>query len=188
MAEARDDEFSRYAKEARPALRRAAYLLSSDWHEAEDLVQRALIAIHRRWDSIERRDQMAGYARAVMLRLLISDRRAHRWTREVLHDLPPEPDPGPDPYAYVLDRLVLMNALAALGPRQREAVVLRYWEDRSVEETACVMGSEGSTVRSQTVRALAALRAALEAEISGDNRPNREGKAEDAPNATAPGP
>ncbi|GIH67816.1 SigE family RNA polymerase sigma factor [Sphaerimonospora thailandensis] len=178
MAEARDDEFSRYVKEARPALRRAAFLLSSDWHEAEDLVQRTLMAIHRHWDNLERRDKITGYARAVMIRLISSDRRTHRWSREVLHERPPEPEPSPDPYARVVDRLLLMNALAALGPRQRTAVVLRYWEDRSVEETAGVMGSEGSTVRSQTVRALAALRSALA----------DDGNAKDAPGQAMPGP
>ncbi|MFC0865981.1 SigE family RNA polymerase sigma factor [Sphaerimonospora cavernae] len=161
MAEAREDEFSRYVREVRPALRRAAFRLSDDWHEAEDLVQRTLIAIHRHWDTLERRDRIAGYARTILVRLISSDRRSHRWSREVLHERPPEPGPSPDPYARVVDRMLLMNALAALGPRQRAAVVLRYLEDRSVEETAGAMGSEGSTVRSQTVRALAALRSAL---------------------------
>ncbi|WP_433496305.1 SigE family RNA polymerase sigma factor [Sphaerimonospora sp. CA-214678] len=161
MAEAREDEFSRYAREARPALRRAAFRLSADWHEAEDIVQRTLIAIHRHWDMLERRDRIAGYARTIMIRLIRSDRRAHRWSREILHERLPEPEPAPDPYAPVIDRLLLMNALATLGSRQRAAVVLRFWADRSVAETASAMGSEGSTVRSQTARALAVLRSAL---------------------------
>ena len=73
-----------------------------------------------------------------------------------------------------------MDALSVLGPRQRATVVLRYWEDRSVEETAQVMGSESSTVRSQTVRALKALRSALRAED--------DGNAEDAPDEQMSGP
>ncbi|MFD8564733.1 SigE family RNA polymerase sigma factor [Streptosporangium canum] len=167
MAVAREDEFSRYVKEARPALRRTAFLLSSDWYEADDLVQRTLIALHRRWDSLERRDRIAGYARTVMIRMIISDRRSRRWSREALPGVLPEPAAAPDPYALLGDRLVLMRALAVLGPRQRAAVVLRYWEDRSVEETARVMGSVGSTVRSQTVRALDILRSVLQAEAYG---------------------
>lgn len=178
MAEARDDEFSRFVKQARPALRRVAFQLSADWHEAEDLVQRTLIAIHRHWDTLERRDKIGAYARTIMVRLLSSDRRAHRWSREVLHARPPEPEPLADPYARVVDRMLLMKALAALGPRQRAAVVLRYWEDRSVEETAGAMGSVGSTVRSQTVRALATLRSALTA----------DGNSKDAPVSSAPRP
>ncbi|WP_433241379.1 SigE family RNA polymerase sigma factor [Streptosporangium sp. CA-135522] len=176
MAEAREDEFSRYVKEARPALRRTAFLLSSDWYEADDLVQRTLIAIHGRWDSLEHRDKIAGYARTIMIRLIISDRRSHRWSREVLHELPPEPDPTPDPYTLLGDRLLLMRALSNLAPRQRAVVVLRYWEDCSVEETARAMDSMCSTVRSQTVRALATLRSTLQAEAKGNS--------EDAPGVT----
>ncbi|MDP9870309.1 MULTISPECIES: SigE family RNA polymerase sigma factor [Streptosporangium] len=179
MAEARDDEFSRYVKEARPALRRMAFLLSADWYEADDLVQRTLIALHLRWDTLKDRDKLAGYARVIMTRLIISDRRSYRWSHEILHDLPPEPDSTPDPYAFLGDRLLLMRALADLAPRQRATVVMRYWEDRSVEETARAMGSRCSTVRSQTVRALATLRLALQA--------GADGNPEDAPGARAPG-
>ncbi|MFD0475874.1 sigma-70 family RNA polymerase sigma factor [Nonomuraea thailandensis] len=60
-------------------------------------------------------------------------------------------------------RMVLRDALARLGPRQRATIFLRFWEDRSVEETAQVLGNESSTVRSQTVRALNTLRDALDA-------------------------
>ncbi|MEO3867441.1 SigE family RNA polymerase sigma factor [Nonomuraea sp. B12E4] len=162
MATTLDEEFTRYVKTTRPTLRRMAFRLSSDWYEADDLVQRTLIAIYRRWELLHSHDKMARYTYAIMTRLLISDRRAHRWSREVLYDLPPEPPPLPDPYRPLDDRLRLLDALAGLAPRQRTAVVLRYWEDRSVEETARVMGSSCSTVRSQTVRALAALRSALE--------------------------
>jgi RNA polymerase sigma-70 factor (sigma-E family) len=202
MAEAREDEFSRYVREARPALRRTAFLLTSDWYEADDLVQRTLITLHRKWESLEQRDHIGGYARTVMLRLLLADRRTHRWSREVLYDLPPEPDPTPDPYTLLADRMMLVDALAGLGPRQRAAVVLRYWEDRSVEETASAMGSVTSTVRSQTVRALATLRTALRTEPKNGaiakNDPAIEGvaikgraingKAEDAADPAVPGP
>ncbi|ACZ89694.1 RNA polymerase sigma-E factor [Streptosporangium roseum] len=164
MAGAREEEFSRYVKEARPGLRRTAFLLSSDWFEADDLVQRALIAIHGRWESLEHRDRITGYARTIIIRMIISDRRSHRWSREALAEALPEPEPAGDPYALLGDRLVLMRALAALGPRQRAVVVLRYWEDRSVEETALAMGSGGSTVRSQTARALSTLRSVLRGE------------------------
>ena len=186
MAEARDGGFSRYARQARPALRRTAFLLTGDWHEAEDLVQRTLIALHRHWDRLERHDRISGYVRAIMIRLVYSDRRSQRWSREVPHELPPEPEPLADPYTLVVDRILLMNALAGLGPRQRAAVVLRYWEDRSVEETASAMGSEGSTVRSQTVRALATLRTALTAASDGTAGEARR-NAEDAARAAVTG-
>ena len=59
------------------------------------------------------------------------------------------------------DRLVVLRALAKVPPRQRTALVLRYWEDLSVEETAQVMRCAAGTVKSQTVRGLTALRELL---------------------------
>ncbi|MFB9204720.1 sigma-70 family RNA polymerase sigma factor [Nonomuraea spiralis] len=161
MADARGQEFANFAKEARPMLRRVAYRLSDDWHEADDLVQRTLLALHRRWDDLDRRDRAEAYARQIMRRLLISDRRSMRWSREVLSGAPPDAVSALDPYDLVGERIVLMDALARLGPRQRATIFFRFWEGRSAEDTARVMGNESSTVRSQTVRALTTLRAAL---------------------------
>ncbi|MBG0829067.1 SigE family RNA polymerase sigma factor [Planomonospora sp. ID67723] len=172
MGEMRDEDFAHFVRNTRPALRRAAFHLSEDWYEADDLVQRTLMALHRHWDRLERHDKIEAYARTVMKRLIISDRRSLRRSREVLIELLPEPAPAADPYAMVGERMVLMEALAGLGPRQRATVVLRYWEDRSIEETAQAMGSGSSTVRSQAVRALNALRGVL--------RTGSDGNAEDA--------
>jgi RNA polymerase sigma-70 factor (sigma-E family) len=171
MAELYEDEFARYAEQARPGLRRTAFRLTADWHEADDLAQRTLIALHARWPSLRDHDRLAGYAHTIMVRLLISDRRAHRWSSEILAERLPEPAPEPDHSADLGDRILLLRALAELSPRQREAIILRYWEDRSVAETAAELGCMQSTVRSQTARALATLRSALEAAdkgISGD--------------------
>ncbi|GIH94909.1 SigE family RNA polymerase sigma factor [Planobispora siamensis] len=199
MEEMRDEEFAYFVRTIRPTLRRAAFQLSEDWYEADDLVQRTLMAIHRRWDALDRHDGMGAYAHRVMRRLLISDRRSLRWSREVLTEPLPDSVPAWDPYVQVGERLVLMEALAGLGPRQRAAVVLRYWEDRSVEETARAMGSGSSTVRSQTVRALNALRSALGgggggggADSGGGGGGGRNGRngrnAEDAPDGPLSGP
>ncbi|GII02151.1 SigE family RNA polymerase sigma factor [Planobispora takensis] len=189
MEEMRDEEFAYFVRTIRPTLRRAAFQLSEDWYEADDLVQRTLMAIHRRWDVLDRHDGMGAYAHRVMRRLLISDRRSLRWSREVLTEPLPDSVPGWDPYVQVGERMVLMEALADLGPRQRAAVVLRYWEDRSVEETARAMGSGSSTVRSQTVRALNALRSALGDGSEADGgQDGGDGNAEDAPDGPLSGP
>ncbi|MFD0475875.1 RNA polymerase sigma factor [Nonomuraea thailandensis] len=83
MAEGRGEhEFTCFVQRTRPALRRIAFALSDDWHEADDLVQRTLMTIFLRWPELDRRDTMAPYARRVMTRLLISDRRSSRWTRK----------------------------------------------------------------------------------------------------------
>ena len=79
MAEVYADDFTRYAARARPALHRTAFGFTADWHEAEDLVQRTLIALYTRWDKLEHRDKIAAYAYTVMVRLFI--REPERWTR-----------------------------------------------------------------------------------------------------------
>ncbi|SDQ30270.1 sigma-70 family RNA polymerase sigma factor [Thermostaphylospora chromogena] len=162
MTDTCEQEFAHFVRQARPMLRRIAFRLSQDWYEADDLVQRTLMTLHRRWAVLDRRDRIEPYARQIMRRLVISDRRAMRWSREVLTGLPPDSASASDPYTLVGERLALMDALARLGPRQRATLFLRFWEDRSVEDTARVMGNESSTVRSQTVRALNALRSALD--------------------------
>ena len=63
----------------------------------------------------------------------------------------------------LLDRDELLRATAQLPPGQRAVLVLRYFDDLSVEETARTLGVSTGTVKSQTSRALAALRTALEA-------------------------
>ena len=161
MAEVHGDEFTRYATRARPVLHRTALGFTADWHEAEDLVQRTLMALYMRWDGLERRDKIASYAYTVMVRLFISDRRSPRWSNEILSDRPPDAEPAPDVFARLGDRLLLADALDGLPPKQRAAMMLRYWKDYSVEETAEVLDCGSSTVRSQTARALATLRSLL---------------------------
>jgi RNA polymerase sigma-70 factor (sigma-E family) len=168
------EEFTRFVVGARPALRRTAFRITTDWYEADDLVQRTLLALYRRWDTLERRDRLAAYAHTTMVRIAIGDRRTRRWSSEVLQSRLPEPDPMPDACAIIGDRLLLLDMLAGLGPRQRAAVVLRYWEDRQVEEIANLLGCLASTVRSQIARALATLRTALEPEGTSEDARSRE--------------
>jgi RNA polymerase sigma-70 factor (sigma-E family) len=168
MSRKREDEFSRYVRARRPSLRRTAFLLVNDWHEADDLVQKTLVAVYRRWDALDRREALAAYTRRAMLRQFISERRSKRWSREFCSADPPEPPPAADETAGLPDRLVLLNALAELAPRQRAAVVLRYWEDLSVDETAHLLKCSPATIRSQTTRALATLRAALGSNFAAD--------------------
>lgn len=139
-------------------LRRNAFVLVGDWFAADDLVQQTLITVYRRWEHLERHEELSAYTRTVMVRTFISDRRKHRWTRELLRDSLPEPDPMPEEVNRVGDRIVLLAALAKLSSRQRCLVYLRYWEDLSIEESAQIMNCSSSTVRSSTSRALRTLR------------------------------
>lgn len=153
--ERRDREFTAYVAERSVDLKRTAYLLCADPHRAEDLVQTTLTKLYVAWDRIERRGAVDAYARQILVRAAIDESR-RPWRREVVTDRPPEhslPSPEYD------DGLTAQ--LAALPPRQRTAVVLRYWNDLSVEETARLMGCTPSTVKTQSARGLDRLRSLL---------------------------
>ncbi|MFE4971071.1 SigE family RNA polymerase sigma factor [Kitasatospora sp. NPDC056651] len=152
----RDEEFRAFAGSAWSRLLRTAYLLAGDRHGAEDLVQQALERAYVHWNKVRAADDPNAYVR----RILINEharRFRRRLTEHPVEAFPDRPAPGgsdPD------DRAVLLAALAALPPRQREAVVLRYWEDLSESQTAAAMGCSVGTVKSQAAKGLAKLRAA----------------------------
>ncbi|ROP31299.1 SigE family RNA polymerase sigma factor [Couchioplanes caeruleus] len=151
-------EFEVFARVIRRWLRRQAYDICGDWHEADDLVQVALLKIHQRWDRLHRRAELGAYAHRVVLRSFLTERRRAYWSREVA--LPGMTDvmPAPDRNTAVEDRARLLPALRRLGARQRAVVTLRFLGDLSVEQTAQVLGCTPGTVTSQTVRAIEALR------------------------------
>jgi RNA polymerase sigma-70 factor (sigma-E family) len=154
------DEFTAFVAASRPSLRRTASFLTGDQHSAEDLVQDTLIAVCRRWDQLRAPAAACGYARHAMVRIYISDHRHARWRRETLcapSDLPDPPaEDAPRDPEQSLDLV-----LATLPPRQRAVLVLRYYQDRSVADTAETLGCTSATVRSQTTRALRTARKVL---------------------------
>lgn len=141
-----------------PALRQAAYLLCGDWHEAEDLTQTALTKVYLAWRRV-RVETAEAYARAVLFRVFLDGRRLVRHQREHLTAEPPERPAGE---AGSEDRIVLQEALAQIPPRQRAVLVLRFWHDLSLEETATLLACSVGTVKSQSSRGLDALRVALQ--------------------------
>jgi RNA polymerase sigma-70 factor (sigma-E family) len=152
-------EFEEFAQNRGGALFRTALLLCGDWHLAEDLTQTALARIHASWGRVRRADSPEAYARSVLMRCFLSHRRLRRsGERPSLGELP-EPPAAPDGDPAL--RVTLLAALAQLPPRDRAVLVLRYWEDRSVEETAAELQLRPGAVRSQCLRALGRLRTAL---------------------------
>jgi RNA polymerase sigma-70 factor (sigma-E family) len=156
MDPAVEREFTEFVVNRSQALLRAAFALTGDRHAAEDLVQQALAKAFLRWRRIE--GEIEPYVR----RILYHD-SATRWRRRSIRPETTMPDP-PD-LALVDDgsdethlRLLIRRALLELPPRQRAVLVLRYLEDRSVEETAEILGCRPGTVASQASRALAKLR------------------------------
>lgn len=153
-------DFAAFVAARRPHLRRVAYALCGDWHQAEDLVQIALAKLYVAWPRIHTSGAEEAYARQVIVRAGIDESR-RPWRRErsglgrVEHDRPAPASGSPE------DRDELVDALQGLPPMQRRAVVLRHWLDLSVEETARELGVSPGTVKSHTSRGLAALHAAL---------------------------
>jgi RNA polymerase sigma-70 factor (sigma-E family) len=164
-----DSEFAAYYAARAESLRSAAFLMCGDWHLAEDLTQTTFTKLYRVWRRIERHDAMDQYSRRVLLRAFLDERR-RPWRREFATT--PESDTFDtatyDPVAD--DGPALRAALAQLPDRQRAVLVLRYWLDLSVEQTAQAMGSPTGTVKSQSARGLAALRHLLETTDGGTGR------------------
>jgi RNA polymerase sigma-70 factor (sigma-E family) len=144
--------FEAFVAARRPALLRTAYLLTGSHADAEDLVQAALVKAVPHWRRIA--DRPEPYLRQVLARESVSRWRRRRWRETARATLPERAADGPD----LAQRETLRRALAALAPRQRAVVVLRYYEDLTERETAAVLGIAVGTVKSQAREALARLR------------------------------
>ncbi|GAB3126334.1 SigE family RNA polymerase sigma factor [Streptomyces calidiresistens] len=165
MRHAEEARFRRFAVEQARPLRRTAYLLCGDWHLAEDLAQTALVKMYRTWHRLERTGELGPYVRRVLLRTWLDERRKP-WRRaeSSCERLPETADPatGPDDVIHRMDVADLVRrALLALPPGQRAVIVLRYFEDLSVADTAAALRRSEGNVKSQTSRGLARLRRAL---------------------------
>jgi RNA polymerase sigma-70 factor (sigma-E family) len=156
MVDAGEEGFRQWVALRRAPLRRSAYLMCGDWHLADDLVQEAMWRLFAVWDRVVRRGDPEAYARRILVRLVI-DHRRHRSRREVPVAVVPD-----EPAEVNLPDLPdIGEVLAGLPPRQRATLVLRFWEDFSVNETAAIMGCSAGTVKSTTSKALTHLRTTL---------------------------
>ena len=150
-------EFDEFVRDSSPRLLRMAYLLIGDRGHAEDVVQTALLQVALKWRRI--RGEPAPYAHRAVVNLAKNHwrdrvRRPHEITAAI------EPCYAP-PEADVLLQQVLLPAVMDLPVRQRAVLVLRYFQDLSVEQTADALGCSIGTVKSQTHHALNKLREAL---------------------------
>jgi RNA polymerase sigma-70 factor (sigma-E family) len=154
-------DFLEFANASSGRLFRTAWLLCGDWHLAEDLVQTTLGKLYRAWKRVSRADSPEAYARTVLTRTYLSHRRRLSNTEQPYAALPEDSGPEVDQAL----RVTLLRSLAELPPKDRAVLVLRYWEDLSVEETARQMGVSEGAVRSRSMRALGKLRHVLGSEI-----------------------
>ncbi len=159
LSEGRDAEFTEYVSARLTALRRVAYLLCQDWHRADDLVQTAITRLYVHWGRARAVDHTDAYARAILVREFLSERRSP-WARRVtLSDQLPEVAAAAADQAAALD---VRTALAELPRRQRATLVLRFYCDLNVDQTARILRCSPGTVKSQTAKGLDSLRRALE--------------------------
>ncbi|MDW4907109.1 SigE family RNA polymerase sigma factor [Streptomyces sp. ADMS] len=164
MRKVRADEYAEFAAARAGHLYRSACLLTAgDTYLAEDLVQETLGRLYVNWGRVSRASNPAGYAQTVLTRTFLTHQRRRSSTERATDVLPDRPVPSAG--ADVTMRLTLVEALAQLPPKDRAVVVLRYWEDRSIEETAGAMNVTSAAVRSRCVRALARLRTLLGEEL-----------------------
>ncbi len=151
MAAGRED-FEAFVAGRYDALLRTAYLLTGDHHDAEDLLQQALVKAVGAWGRIT--GDPEPYVRTILVRQNVSRWRGRRWREVHTADLPEVgvSDGGAD------DRIALHRALGLLAPRQRAVIVLRYYEDLTEAQTAEALGIAVGTVKSQTRDAIQRLR------------------------------
>ncbi|WP_245594526.1 SigE family RNA polymerase sigma factor [Actinospica robiniae] len=157
-----DWDFAEHMATRTPWLRRVAYLLCQDWDQADDLAQISMTRLYAHWPRDRTFQNLDGHLRAILVDTFISETRRPWWKRivspgHVAEDLAVE---TPD-----LDvSLSLRDAFATLPPRQRAALVLRYYCDLTVKQTAAELNCSQSRVKSHTSRAIASLCALLEIE------------------------
>jgi RNA polymerase sigma-70 factor (sigma-E family) len=151
-----DELYVRHA----PAAGRLAYLLTGSNTEAEDLVQEAFVRVVGRFAHLRVPDAFEAYLRRTIVNLHTSRLRRARVERAYLERegrRPPEADRIPDVGA----REGLWRRLLELPPRQRAAVVLRYYEDLSEAETAQILRCSVAAVKSLVARAMETLRSTV---------------------------
>jgi RNA polymerase sigma-70 factor (sigma-E family) len=156
----RDAQFHAFVAERRSRLVQTATLLTAgDRHLAEDLVQATLTKLYVAWPAFRRADNPNAYVHRVLVNALIDERR-RIWRRreESMADVPERAGDAFD--GRIGDPV--RQALRGLPPRMRAVLVLRYFLDLGVAESAEILGCTEGTVKSQTVKALNRLRTVLE--------------------------
>lgn len=168
MDDEEDRAYLAYVHGRATALRRIAYLLSGDEHQADDLVQETITKLYARWPRISRVENVDAYVHKMLVRAFLDEKR-RGWWKVSLREAPP--DRAATAPGAPEDRAVLRAALAKVPPRQQAVLVLRFLCDLPVADVAEILECTPGTVKSQTSHGLTALR-----RILGDRLPAyREG-------------
>jgi RNA polymerase sigma-70 factor (sigma-E family) len=141
---------------------RVAFALVDDVTSAEDVVQDAFAALHRRWDGLRSPAAAAGYLRVSVVNGARSMLRKRKVARRGMHLFDDTPADAADTSTLLLaDRQLVREALARLPDRQREVLTLRYVAELSDADIATATGLSPGGVRSAASRGLATLRTEL---------------------------
>lgn len=154
-------EFVEFATSRGPALFRTAWLLTGDFHAAEDLVQEALGRMYAKWSRVAAADQPVAYAQTVLVRVYLSRRRRRSTGEQPLDPTDVADRAGATDEADLALRRTLADALARLDRVDRAVVVLRYWDDLDAAATGVLVGLSPAAVRTRCSRALTRLRDVL---------------------------
>lgn len=156
-----DQSFDEYVAASFLRLSRSATLLLGEFGaDAEDVVQETLVAVYLRWQSIRNPDARDSYTSRALVRACRRYRRKAAFRRERVARLP-SAESGPEQVLSEYDATI-HHALSQLPQRQREVLVLRFFRDLSVEQTARAMHCSEGTVKSQTSKGLSRLRRTLD--------------------------
>ncbi|WP_067434307.1 SigE family RNA polymerase sigma factor [Nocardioides jensenii] len=152
-----DRDYTEFVAARSDRLFRHAYLLTTSPHSAEDLLQTALAKAYVAWPRVVRAEDPVAYVHGIITKSFLSERRRRSSHELAMADLPERRVTDEDPAR----RLALMQALGTLGRLDRAVVVLRYWEDLSVRESADQLGISEAAVKNRSLRALRSLRTLL---------------------------
>jgi RNA polymerase sigma-70 factor (sigma-E family) len=161
MTAGAEADFAAFVAGRQAALVRLGWALTGDRQLGEDLAQAALARLWPRWDQVAAAGDPWPYVQRIAVNLATTWWRRRYRHVEVLYDVVPDGTAAGDRVAADL-RAVVAGWLPTLPAGQRAAVVLRFMCDLSVAQTAEIMQCSDGTVKSQTARALTALRARAE--------------------------
>lgn len=150
------DEYEAFVKATGRRMHRAALLLcGGDHHLAEDLTQMTYTKVYASWRRVHSVEDPVAYTRKMLTRTYLSNSRIRRNSERPTGIVIDSAVIHPETHEVRLD---LLAAIREISPQDRAVLVLRYYEDRSVAETALILGITESATRQRASRALKRLR------------------------------
>lgn len=161
--------FEEFVAEQGGSLLRLAYVLTTDRHQAEDLVQSCLAQAFTKWPTVRQAESPVAYVRRILINQHLSWKR-RRWTTEAPTELDDLDQPVDDAVDIVLSRDTIRSLIAGLPPRARTVLVLRYYADLADADIAAALGVSEGTVRATASRALLTIRRSVSPDAVKESR------------------